>query len=97
MNNDKKILMQQKRIEELEKMNQKLKKENIYLNNLKKVFFDAGSIKEIQTMKKHYETVLEDVLKIKEQYISAVKEMSDLKKKYQSEMESQLKRIKKQA
>lgn len=90
MNTDRKITIYQKRIDELENEVKRLKRENLYLEQLSP---DAERIKEMQNVISKHQAALDELSELKKKYKNALCEMQDLKKAYKSEMDKLIKKI----
>ena len=106
MNNDKKVKIQQRIIEDLQKSNETLEQENLRLSDeleLEKLLPNEGYEKakqlicELEDKKIEYEKLIEETKKIQEECKLKIQEVKELKKKYSKDMKAVLKQITKSA
>ena len=106
MNNDKKVKVQQRIIEDLQKSNEALEKENLRLSDeleLEKLLPKEGYEKakklicDLEDRKTEYEQLIIETKSIQSEYKEKIREINELKKKYKKDMKSVLKEITKSA
>lgn len=106
MNNEKKVKIQQKIIEDLQRDKDILEQENIRLSDeleLEKVIPREGYEKakalmvELENKKKEYEDLIKETKAIRDEYKEKIKEIKELKVKYKKDMQSAMKQISKSA
>lgn len=88
--NNRKVIIYQKQIDELESEVKRLKRENLYLKQLSP---DAERIKEMQNAISKHQAALDELLELKKKYKNVLCEMQNLKKAYKSEMDKLIKKI----
>ena len=103
MNNEKKVKVQQRIIEDLQNSKETLEAENLRLSDeleLEKLLPKEGYerakklIYDLENRKAEYEKLIVEVKNIQSEYKKKIKEINDLKKKYRKEMQSVIKDIK---
>jgi peptidoglycan hydrolase CwlO-like protein len=106
MNNEKKVKIQQKIIEDLQRDKYLLEQENVRLSDeleLEKVIPREGYEKakalmiELETKKQEYEDLIKETKAIRDEYKEKIKEIKELKVKYKKDMQSAVKQISKSA
>lgn len=93
MNSDRKAIICQKQIDELEIEVNRLKRENLYLKQLAP---NTVKVNELQNLISEHQAALDELTGLKKKYREVLREIHNLKKSYKTEMDRLLKRIKNQ-
>lgn len=90
MNYEKKLSMQQRCIENLEKEVNRLEQENKFL---KQLIPDSDRTEQVRDIYSQLQSTLSETLAMKKQYESSIKAVSKMKQKYKAKMNDLLERL----